>query len=198
LFANSCEWPHDRVISNESPTPEDEGLHLVQRNEPKPNLLYTALSRVERAPEPERPERFTFFTLGRVSLIVGIVLFIGSLFASSYLIQQLHREAGIPEAADTPSVATSIAPTAAPSAPKAFVPVTPDMLHVTSISLGDVRLTVVNSKQLAEDDWLPVTTPDGIIQVRVAKIEDGVVHFEYDGKTIDAKLTARSSARKSP
>jgi hypothetical protein len=191
LFANSCEWPHDRVISNESPTPEDEGLHLVQRNEPKPNLLYTALSRVERAPEPERPERFTFFTLGRVSVIVGIVLFIGSLSASRYLIQQLHREAGVPEAAATPSVATSIAPTA-------FVPVTPDMLHVTSISLGDVRLTVVDGKQLAEGDWLPVTMPDGIIQVRVAKIEDGVVHFEYDGKTIDAKLTARSSARKFP
>jgi hypothetical protein len=192
LFANSCEWPHDPVISNESPTPEDEGLHLVQRNEPKPNLLYTALSRVDRqAPEPERPEPFTFFTLGRVSVIVGIVLFIGSLFASSHLIQQLHREAGIPEAAAIPSVATSIAPTA-------FVPVTPDMLHVTSISLGDVRLTVVEGKQLAEGDWLPVTMPDGIIQVRVAKIEDGVVHFEYDGKTIDAKLTARSSARKSP
>ncbi len=199
MFANSCEWPHDRVISNESPTPEDEGLHLVQRNEPEPNLLYTALSRVERqAPEPERPERFTFFTLGRVSVIVGIVLFIGSLFASSYLIQQLHREAGIPEAAATPSVATSIPPTAAPSAPTAFVPVTPDMLHVTSISLGDVRLTVVDGKQLAEGDWLPVTMPRGIIQLRVAKIEDGVVHFEYDGKTIDAKLTARSSARKSP
>ena len=196
MFANSCEWPHARVISNESPTPEDEGLHLVQRNEPKPNLLYTALSRVERAPEPERPERFTFFTLGRVSVIVGIVLFIGSLFASRYLIQQLHREAGVPEAAAP--VAISIAPTAAPSAPKAFMPVTPDMLHVTSISLGDVRLTVVDGKQLAEDDWLPVTTPDGIIQLRVAKIEDGVVHFEYDGKTIDAKLTARSSARKSP
>ena len=129
-------------------------------------------------------------------MIVGIVLFIGSLFASRYLIQQLHREAGVPEAAAP--VAISIAPTAAPSAPKAFMPVTPDMLHVTSISLGDVRLTVVDGKQLAEDDWLPVTTPDGIIQLRVAKIEDGVVHFEYDGKTIDAKLTARSSARKSP
>ena len=171
---------------------------MVRRDEPEPNLLYTAISRVERqAPEPERPEPLAFFTLGRVSVIVGIVLFIGSLFASRYLIQQLHREAGVPEAA-TPSVATSIAPTAVPSAPKAFVPIAPDLLHVTSISLGDVHLTVVNGKQLAEGDWLPVTMPDGIIQVRVAKIEDGVVHFEYNGKTIDAKLTARSSARKSP
>ena len=178
--------------------PEDEGLHVVRRNEPEPHLLYTAISRVERqAPEPDRPERFTFLTLGRISVIVGIVLFIGSLFASRYLIQQLHREAGVPEAA-TPSVATSIAPTSAPSAPKAFVPITPDMLHVTSISLGDVHLSVVNGKQLAEGDWLPVTTPDGIIQVRVAKIEDGGVYFEYGGKTIDAKLVARSSARKSP
>ena len=185
-------------ISTESPTPDNEGLHVVRRDEPEPNLLYTAVSRVEpQAPESERPERFTFFTLGRVSVIVGIVLFIGSLFASRYLIQQLHREAGVPEEA-TPSVATSIAPTAAPSAPKAFVPIAPDMLHVTSISLGDVRLTVVNSKQLAEGDWLPVTTPDGIVQVRVAKIDDGIVHFEYDGKTIDARLTTSSSAKKSP
>src|ERR1700730_3614809 len=159
--------------------PEDEGLHVVRRNEPEPHLLYTAMSRVERqAPEPDRPERFTFFTLGRISVIVGIVLFIGSLFASRYLIQHLHREAGVPEAAAP--VAISIPPTAAPSAPKAFMPVTPDMLHVTSISLGDVRLTVVDGTQLAVDDWLPVAPPDGIIQLRVAKIEDGVVHFEYD------------------
>ena len=130
-------------------------------------------------------------------MIVGIVLFIGSLFASRYLIQQLHREAGVPEAA-TSSAATSIAPTAVPSAPKVFVPITPDMLHITSISLGDVRLTVVNGKQLAEGDWLPVTTPDGIIQVRVAKIEDGVVHFGYDDKTIDAKLAASSTEKKFP
>src|ERR1700730_335613 len=143
--------------------PEDEGLHVVRRNEPEPHLLYTAMSRVERqAPEPDRPERFTFFTLGRISVIVGIVLFIGSLFASRYLIQQLHREAGVPEAAAP--VAISIAPTAALSAPKAVRPVARGVFHVPSIWLGDVLLTVVDGKQWAEADRLPVTTPDGIIQ----------------------------------
>ena len=173
---------------------------MVRRDEPDPHLLYSAVSKAEaqtrgtETPEPETPERFTFFTLGRVSVIVGIVFFIGFLVASRYLIQQLHREAGVPEAS-TPPVATSIAPTAAPSATKAFVLVTTDMLHVTSISLGDIRLTVVNGKQLAEGDRLPVTTPDGSIQVRVAKIEDGIVHFGYDGKTIDAKLAAPSTEK---
>ena len=190
--------PEDEGTPPSITPPEDEGLHMVRRDEPEPNLLYTAISRVERqAPEPDKPERFTFFTLGRVSVIVGIVFFIGFLVASPYLIQQLHREAGVPEAA-TPSVAASIAPTAAPSAPKALVPITPDMFHVTSISLGDIRLTVVNGKQLAEGDWLPVQTPDGIIQVRLTSIEDGIVHFECDDRRIDAKLTAPSSVRKSP
>ena len=164
---------------------------MVRRDEPKPNLLYTAISRVERqAPEPERPEPLAFFTLGRISVIVGIVLFIGSLFASRYLIQQLHREAGVPE---TP--APSTAETAAPSP---IVPVTADMLHVTSIALGDVRLAIVNGKRLAEGDSLDLKTPAGVVTLRVTSIEDGVVHFKYAGQTIDAKLTAPSSARKSP
>ena len=62
------------------------------------------------------------------------------------------------------------------------------MLHVTSIALGEVRLAVVNSKPMSEGDSLYLKTRAGVVTLRVTGIEDGVVHFQYRGQTIDAKL----------
>jgi len=164
---------------------------VVRRDEPQRRFLHTAASRVERkAEQGETPERFTFFTLGRVGLIGAIVLFVLFLVGSGHLIKQLHREAGVSE---TP--APSAVETAAPS-PTSWI--TADMLRVTSISLGDIRLAVVNGKRLAEGDSLDLKTPAGVVTVRVMSIEDGVVHFVYKDQTLDAKLTAPSSATKSP
>ena len=75
----------------------------------------------------------------------------------------------------------------------ALVPLNPDMLHVTSIALGNPRLTIVNGKRLAEEDWLIVKTPNGEASVRVISIEDGLVKFKHGGNTIDARLQAPQS-----
>ena len=70
----------------------------------------------------------------------------------------------------------------------ALVPVSPELLHVTSIALGTQHLTIVNGKRLAEGDWLVVKTPKGEASVRVISIEDGFVRFKHGGNTIDARL----------
>jgi FKBP-type peptidyl-prolyl cis-trans isomerase 2 len=72
------------------------------------------------------------------------------------------------------------------------------MLHVTSIALGHLHLAVVNGKQLAEGDSLLVATPAGVATMRVTSIEDGVVHFDYNGQLIDAKLGAPLSQKNAP
>ena len=69
-----------------------------------------------------------------------------------------------------------------------LVPVSPDLLHVTSIALGSPRLTIVNGKRLAEEDWLVVKTPNGEASVRVLSIQDGLVKFKHGGETINAPL----------
>ena len=75
----------------------------------------------------------------------------------------------------------------------ALIPIDPDMLHVTSIALGNPRLTIVNGKRLAEQDWLVVKTPSGEAGVRVVSIQDGLVKFMHGGETIDAHLQALQS-----
>jgi hypothetical protein len=67
------------------------------------------------------------------------------------------------------------------------------MLHVSSIALGNPRLTIVNGKRLAENDWLVVSTPLGDASVRVIQIEDGVVRFKHGEETIAAKLQAEEN-----
>lgn len=69
-----------------------------------------------------------------------------------------------------------------------LIPLSPELLHVTSIALGTPRLTIVNGKRLAEEDWLVVKTPLGEASVRVISIQDGFVRFKHGGNTIEARL----------
>ena len=114
--------------TTESPDPDKEGLCIVRRDEPEPRLLNSAVTEAVQAqeiamPEPDLPDQLTFFTLGRISVIVAIVVFVGSIIGSRYLIQQLHRAAGMPR---TPAPSTD-----AIAASNPVMPVTADMLHVT-------------------------------------------------------------------
>ena len=70
----------------------------------------------------------------------------------------------------------------------ALIPVSPDLIHVTSIAMGNPRLTIVNGKRLAEQDWLVIKTPQGEASLRVLSIMDGMVRFKHGGETIDARL----------
>ena len=63
-----------------------------------------------------------------------------------------------------------------------------DMLHVTSIAPGDVHLAVVNGKRMAEHDSFDLNMPAGVVTLRVIRIEDGLVQFEHEGQTIEAKI----------
>jgi len=68
------------------------------------------------------------------------------------------------------------------------VPVNPEMLHVSSIALGNPRLTIVNGKRLAEGDWLVLSTYLGAASVRCIQIDDGIVRFRHGGEMLSAKL----------
>ena len=69
-----------------------------------------------------------------------------------------------------------------------LIPLSPDLIHVTSIALGNPPLSIVNGKRLAEQDWLVIKTPQGEASVRVVSIMDGMVRFKHGGETIDARL----------
>jgi predicted RNA-binding protein with EMAP domain len=73
-----------------------------------------------------------------------------------------------------------------------------DLLHVTAIALGQSNLAVVNGKRVTEGDSFVVVTSDGPAAVRVAKIEEGVVHFAYGTEKIEAKLLTETVAQKAP
>jgi hypothetical protein len=138
----------------------------------------------------------------KVSRIMTVVLFGGIVFAIAaaavvyfYLINisprsyRLTRSDGVEE---TPTPAPVATPRPTPAlgrtATGELIPVTADDLHVTSISLGNLRLCITNGKRLAENDFLEIKTSMGTTYVRLTNLEDGVAHFEYAGQPIDAKL----------
>lgn len=93
-----------------------------------------------------------------VSFAVAAAVCIAFLIWSGHLIRRAHREIGLPEpAAGSSPLSTEV------SGPGI---ITTDVLHVTSISLGKVRLAVVNGQRVAEGDSLEVKTSAGTAMLR--------------------------------
>jgi hypothetical protein len=171
------------LIATETPNPGGEGLQVVRRAEPHSRIIYSDSIQAEQQTEQEvdAEEEST----GKRFVVVLLILFALAAFAagSIYWYQTRHFP-----------VVVAIAPPDRPLHPDPLgnrgrlVPISPDVLHVTSIAMGKPRLTIVNGKRLAEEDWLVVKTPSGEASVRVLSIEDGLVRFKHGGETIDARL----------
>jgi hypothetical protein len=160
-------------------------MHIIARK-PQPRLLQSAVMHSEPASLHDSAiESSGVARTGLFALVLGILfaLALGSV-AVIYWLESLRY----------PVVVTIRAPEKKLSQDsldyqaEPLVPVNPDMLHVTSIALGNPRLTIVNGKRLAEGDWLLVSTPVGHARLWLMQIEDGVVRFRHGGQTISAKL----------
>ena len=144
------------IVLSQTPIPEDEGLHLVQRSEPRSKIIYS--DSIE-ADEPQASSEVVddeASTGRRLVLLLAICLGF-AIFAAGIIYWVQAR--------NFPVVVAISPPDGRDKDPLgkqgALIPVSPDLLHVTSIALGNPRLTIVNGKRLAEEDWLVVKTPVG-------------------------------------
>jgi hypothetical protein len=171
---------------------DDEGLHLVPDDKPRPRL-FQEITETEppaiAAPPIERPN---FFSGRRVANAVGIVLALIILGGGvAYWIER-HRypvvvTIALPDSRESPDSASDTFPP--------LVPIRPDMLQVTSIVLGKPRLAIVNGEPLGEGEWFRVKTPLGSANVRVILIQDGLVRFKHGGQIIDVRLQTAQGAQ---
>ena len=182
-----------------NPSPAgDEELRIVQRDRPPPRLVETAGSEndqsklgaapVDSGPPPPQGGRLTF--VGSI-LLIAIAFTVGL----SYLLEKqwLHRSTTVSSDTTLPPVEA----TGETEAGAGGATIQSDLFHVTAISLGSTRLAIVNGKKVAEGDTVVVSTSSGPATVRVAKIEDGVVHLVYGRDRIDVKVNA-GVAQKNP
>jgi hypothetical protein len=192
--------------------PEDEGLKIVRPEKPQPRLLQTAVSKAEpetltqAIPPPggRRRKFIAIFLLFTILFVFGFVYLVE--WKQSQRVAAIHIDLPesppatipIPAGSAIPIPVASTGTIGVAAAPMAPGSVTAEMLHVTSIALGEPHLAVVNGKRLAEGESLLVATPAGVATLRVTRIEDGVVHFDYGGQLIDAKLAAPLSQKNPP
>jgi len=160
---------------------------VVQRAEPLSRIIYSDSIQAEpqSSSEPVADESST----RRYFLMILITLLGFATFAAGGIYWYQTRHFPVVVAITPPDVHDKDAL----GNPGALVPINPDMLHVTSIALGNPPLTIVNGKRLAEGDWLVVKTPSGEAGMRVVSIQDGLVKFQHGGETIDAHLQALQS-----
>ncbi|HJT45894.1 MAG TPA: hypothetical protein VJ721_06420 [Chthoniobacterales bacterium] len=112
-------------------------------------------------------------------MMAGIALATATVVGGSgYLIQELHRQAGIAKAVVG----------LAPADPTVVRPVTSDLLKVSSIALGRTPIAIVNGIAVGEKGVVRVQTVNGMAEVQVTRIADGVVQFKYGDQIIFANL----------
>ena len=120
-----------------------------------------------------------FVSIGHLGLMAGIALATATVVGGSgYLIQELHRQAGIAK------VVVGLAPVE----PSAVAPLTSDSLKVSSIALGRTPIAIVNGVAVGEKGTIRVKTLKGNADVQVVRIRDGSVEFKYGEQTILANL----------
>jgi hypothetical protein len=128
-----------------------------------------------------RLNRRAFVSFGHLGLLAGIALGTATVVGGSgYLIRELHRQVGVA------SVVVGLPPPAA--ALPSLVPVSSDMLKVSSIALGKNPVAIVNGTEVSKGATLQVQTTNGTANVTVISIRDGVVEFKYGDQTILANL----------
>jgi hypothetical protein len=128
-----------------------------------------------------RLNRRAFVSFSHLGLMAGIALITATVVGGSgYLIRELHRQAGF--------ASVIIGLPASNAAVTSLVPVSSDMLSVSSIALGRDPVAIVNGTEVSEGATLQVQTTNGTANVTVISIRDGVVAFKYGDQTILANL----------
>jgi hypothetical protein len=128
-----------------------------------------------------RLNRRAFVSFSHLGLMAGVALVTATVVGGSgYLIRELHRQAGIARSVVTLQ--------ASPIDPTVVVPISSDMLKVSSIALGSNPVAIVNGMSVTEGETVQVQTTNGVATVQVTHIQDGLVQFKYGDQTILANL----------
>lgn len=168
-----------------SPPTGDEGMHIIERK-PQPRLLQSAVTNAELQSAPGPTDQGSGLSSARRIALIGGIILLFLLLAGGVTYWIRAERYPVVVTIGVPDRGASQDPLGKRAGP--LVPVNPEMLHVSSIALGNPRLTIVNGKRLAEGDWLIVSTPVGAASVRCVQIEDGIVRFRHGGETLSAKL----------
>ena len=99
---------------------------------------------------------------------------------SGLLIRELHRQVSVAGAA--------VGLPGAHVDPSLLVPISSDMLKVSSIALGRTPVAIVNGVAVGEGGVVRVQTGTGVANVRVVRIRDGIVYFQYGEQSLLANL----------
>jgi hypothetical protein len=125
--------------------------------------------------------RRAFVSIGHLGLMAAVALGTATVVGGSgYMIRELHRQAGIARAV--------VGLPATPVDPSLLVPISADMLKVSSIALGKTPEAIINGVPVGEGGMISIQTTNGIATVRVVRISDGMVQFKYGEQTLVASL----------
>ncbi len=128
-----------------------------------------------------RMNRRAFVSFGHLGLMAAVALGTATVVGGSgYLIRELHRQAGIARAV--------VGLPAPPVDPNVLVPISADMLKVSSIALGKTPAAIINGVPVGVEGIVNIQTNNGIAAVRVVRISDGMVQFKYGEQTLVANL----------
>ena len=182
----------------------DESSNLIQEDAPQPQIFYADSTEAEHSSTARILLIVFVIIIGIGILAAGIIYWIQvrdfPVVAAANSSHETDQDSRLGKSDNSPAAKSPVSqPDNDPLRGQgASIPVSNDMLHVTSIALGSPRLTIVNGKRLAIGDWLVLKTPAGNASVRIESIEDGSVQFKHGDQIIDAPLQVIPPSPNSP
>jgi hypothetical protein len=164
-------------------------MRLVPHDSPAPQLLKTALERRERLPEGNQAgsglTTGSNFSGKDRAFFVAVVL--GAILLCFIAFNHWRQRASVhPARGDDKLPAVSKTPVAA-AEPVAKIS---DQIHVTAISLGNLRMAIINGRLVGEGETItlhPAGAP-AAVSLRVRKISDGEIEFNDGAQVIKARM----------
>src|SRR4051812_4433262 len=155
----------------------------------------TPIARSGAAPQPtEAPtgveQENPSYDRGRFSFVASLLLIaIAFCVGLSYLLEKRwlkERAAQVQTTAPADTIAHATGPLSA------------DLFQVTEITLGSPRTAIINGKRLSEGGAISVQTPRGLTNVRVARIDNGLVELTDGTQTVQANVSPNVVQQGSP
>lgn len=170
-------------------------VDVIPNFTPPPRLLQSAALVQPKSALPSNTKsrlRSSGGLWGNGTAIFVVLPLAGALvWGVSFLTMKHRADSPIPTATDSAAeeprehpVASRFASTKVPPLPQSEI----DSLRVTSISLGQHPIAILNGRQVAEGEFFRLTTPRGTFPLRVEMISDGGVKLSHGEQAIRLKL----------
>ena len=176
-------------------------MQLVSQQTPSPRILVTVVPELREKP-PERVsirsrlKSSPLFTGNGRAIFLGLIL--GALLIcgiSVFYVRHKAAQEAAQQRAEQERKLLAVSTKSVSVPEPVMIRISPDLIHVSAISLGHPRLAIINGRSVAEGETVTIHASAGAVSLRVTRIADGAIELSDGAQVIKARLELAAAPR---